>query len=199
MPTWSLELSSGGFHATATITISVLLTGYTAVRRFPYSRVVTIIAVGPSSQAAVLQTNHQRLGLLAYKAGNEVCALTVQRWVCRTTNYEQFLWLVAWRKSKQAASLLQRETIGSHTILRYFGVWGTFGLFSYFWCKIWHHILARRPTYPTKVKNFAPISFSFRDLTRDRQTTERQQTTDRRDHQNRRLWHSKFNSQSHKI
>jgi len=39
---------------------------------------------------------------------------------------------------------LQSETTGSHT----------FGLLSYFRCKIWHHILAWRPKFPIKVTKF---------------------------------------------
>jgi len=52
------------------------------------------------------------------------------------------------------------------------GFGSNFGLFSYFRWKIWRHILARRPRFPMKATKFRDMSLSFRDLTRDRQTTD---------------------------
>jgi len=45
-------------------------------------------------------------------------------------------------------------------ILGYFGV---LGVFSYFKCKIWRRILARRPRISIRWRNFAPIVLSYRD------------------------------------
>jgi len=50
------------------------------------------------------------------------------------------------------------------------GVFGVLKVFS--WC----HIPALRPRLPTGRRNFARISSSFGDLTRDRQTDGRRQT-----------------------
>jgi len=43
------------------------------------------------------------------------------------------------------------------------GLGATFGLYTYFQCKIWRWILARRPRFPIRVTKFAPISLSYRD------------------------------------
>ena len=56
------------------------------------------------------------------------------------------------------------------------GVFGVLGVFSYLRCKMWRHILAFRPDFLSGRQNFARISRSFGDLTRDRQTTYRRQT-----------------------
>jgi len=65
---------------------------------------------------------------------------------------------------KQVASLMERNNRLTQPKLL---LWQyMFWVFSYFWCKIWCHILARR-------WNFVPFLLSFRDLTRDRQTDNR--------------------------
>jgi len=39
----------------------------------------------------------------------------------------------------------------THSRNCYFAVWGNFWAYSYFWCKIWRHILAWGPQFPIKV------------------------------------------------
>jgi len=73
--------------------------------------------------------------------------------------------------------LTQRDCIGSQTILGSLGFGVTFWLFSYFQCKIWHHILdiislLSDPDFLQGWRNFAPIWLSFRHLTRKGQTTD---------------------------
>jgi len=43
------------------------------------------------------------------------------------------------------------------------GFGATFGVFSYFWCKIWCHTLARQPPFPIKVTKFCTSQFSRSD------------------------------------
>jgi len=66
-----------------------------------------------------------------------------------------------------------------HTNIRWaiLGIGTTFGLFNYFWCKMWCHILALWPRFPIK-------------LTKSHVG----QTNDRCDHQNRKLSHCKCTS-----
>jgi len=49
---------------------------------------------------------------------------------------------------------LHRLTERDSTLEHYFEVWGYFLVLSYFWCKIWHHILALQPWFPVKVMMF---------------------------------------------
>jgi len=70
----------------------------------------------------------------------------------------------------QGASLTERNKIGSHT-----PEIATFGVFSYFRCKIWRHILAQQIHFLQRWRNFVPTSLCFRDLTRDRQTRRQKQ------------------------
>ena len=95
-------------------------------------------------------------------------------------------------EAKQAASLTERNNTLAHSLSYrdpHFGLLlgfgSTFGVFSYFRCKIWRHsvFLLGDPDFLWRRRNFAPMSLSYRALTRDRQTD------DRRDDRYRRLLH----------
>jgi len=56
--------------------------------------------------------------------------------------------------------LIERDSRLAH-YFALMGVWAMFGLHRYFQCKIWRHIRARRPQFPTKMTKFRAHLASF--------------------------------------